>query len=137
VRIGEAALAIDISSVEQSFSEDDFPESGWDVLAGVTIYVGRASKAYWGANLWYMRRSRAEEYRWHQVEYSQYGSGERRPETGLMALTDLSGADLAASGTTQVYQVARGPFPIDDEDFPDFCDLWISRLARAYDGKLP
>jgi eukaryotic-like serine/threonine-protein kinase len=134
IKIGEAKLVINTIGI---LSEDTFPQSKWDVLAGAMIQVEQPmpSPYLWGASLWYTNLSKGLEYRWYEIPYFGWGG---RSKFAPQALMDLLRADLAASTITMPpYQHASDkPCPIDMDGLENFAERWALILAKAYHGEL-
>ena len=111
-----------------------FPRSGWDVVASADIYAGQPEPDYvWSSNLWYMRVTPADGYRWHEVSYCSWRGNERYEPH---AVRDYRDADLAASKTMHTVAIAFGPCPIDDECEAEFHGRWLWLLTKAVEGRL-
>jgi len=141
VRLGTARLLIEYLNQKNSpFSLDMWSRSQWDVVHGAIIKIRQLIPKYeWSASLWYSKLPDDDNYRWREVSY--FGSP-LIPKKKLdieyepFALRNINAAVEAVLPIMDIYQIAFGPKPIDDEDFETFCDRWSDLLAKAAKGQL-
>lgn len=108
--------------------------SGWHIAAGAKIVVRQSQPSYeWSSSLWYTGLKEPSKYRWYEVSYMTLGSKREKYEPFA---ADLDIADRAAGIAMDVYQIAYGPKPIDDEDQESFFNRWETLYARGANGEI-
>lgn len=140
VKLGAAEL-----SYEQPIPiEEVVSQSGWDVLAGSTLRVGRRvdRQAYhqpefyvFSATLAYAKIPGDTSYRWREVSFFNWANGsvEHAP---VALLPNSREFHLALSKVLSEWQTAYGPIPIDGEDEDAFAERWIKLFTKAVSGRL-
>jgi hypothetical protein len=139
VSIGQAELVIDLQGVVPP--NIFFRNGTWQVMALGSIRVAQKEPPWsHGATLWYMRLGANEVYRWYEMEYRKHALA-RGPLMGPFAIQEIGHdiyqqANLAVGLGMHVIEVNFGPVPIDDENIEAFLERWLTRLAKAYSGRL-
>jgi len=138
ISLGLGVLEWSFTNVHMPIPKDEFSESHWDVVAGaiITIHQRSANDLKFGSNLWYMRRSDKEPFRWNEVSYMSTPFADQRGKDEPFELFSFEQADLAASSIFGANQIAFGPKLMDDEDKHDFIERWLKHLADASEGRM-
>lgn len=114
-----------------------FSMSKWDVVTGATIKLVQNRPDYqWSSSMWYSKTNPDDDYRWREVAYFHQPLLRSRSPFAPFALSDINGADGAASSSMNTYTIAWGPKTIDDENLDDFIHRWALLLAKAIQGTL-
>jgi len=123
---------------EEPVSEDGFSKSNWDVVTGAKIRVRQETnkRPGYGSSLWYMRKDKADSYRWFEVSYKLHPLSRKAAPYEPFELDSIQDADLAAASGMQIYEIASEPEPIDYGDSQTFLDRWFKRFAEASQGRL-
>ncbi len=144
IKLGNASLEIFPLRSGQPIAEKDFSKSKWSVIAGACIIItqNKPTVYKWGANLWYTDLGLGAEFRWWEVSYYNFGNSRIQKYFNYTPFAlgdsekDFQDADLAASKTMHVINIATKPTQVDDENVSEFCNRWSKCLASAFKGEL-
>lgn len=134
--LGQAEIEITEMGVNH-IEENEFQNTGWDVIVGAIIGVKQSNPQYiWSSSLWYAKRHENDDYRWREASYFSSPFSRERRNFQPYFIDIPSDADIAHSNIMGAHQVAWGPRPIDDEDSDEFFERWMDLFARAAQGNL-